>query len=446
MPSAKGTAFLIIHGVGAHTPFATCDSFVRGFYDVLSKKKEFKDKQIPVEHKIKQREDWAGKSIPWVQNYISMTLPGKNEAIDFYEYYWDIYMVHEARFAEAFKMISTASKGANKFYKRLDEHLSKQEDRKRIQKSDLGKYGRTTKFGLGEIEFRPTGYYRLLGPIFTFLSIVLPYIPFAMWILDKWAGSRFPIISQMFNAFTMLKKEPVPDFIGDLVRYLNLDPRSEHYETRRRIINGALDELIELMKDKQYKNIIVAGHSLGSVIAYDVLNRVVQEINAEDTQTVRMISPEEAEKITGFVTFGSPLDKIAFFFHERVEDEKSVQRQVLSNLHAFKTFPLLEDKGSIDIGNPMKFQMESTRWLNFYHPEDLISGYLDFYDIKHQSFKKLKRTDGNIEIEEDFGKLKAHSCYWGGQQASTEDKDIKKKERVTNQMYEEIIKEFFQLK
>ncbi|MHA2065778.1 MAG: hypothetical protein ACXABY_15495 [Candidatus Thorarchaeota archaeon] len=426
MPAERKTAFIIIHGVGSHTPFQACDSFVRGFYDVLKKKEEYRGKDIPVEHKMKQRKDWSGKDIPWVQNYISMSLPDRNEVIDFYEYFWDIYMVHEARFSEAYKMLSTASKGAKRFYKRLN-----------VVKSDLGKYGRKTKLGFGEVEFRPTGYFRLLGPIFTFLSVVLPYLPGALKILDKWAGTQFPVIKQMFGGFSLLMKEPVPDFLGDMVRYLDLDPRSEHHETRRRIMNGALDELRELMTGGRYDRIIVAGHSLGSVIAYDTLNRVVQETNVVQMDQARRISRREADKIAGLITFGSPLDKIAFFFRERVEEHKKVQRQVLSNLHGFKTLSLPEDKAGINIGNPMTFKMENTRWLNFYHPEDLISGKLDYYDLKDQSFEHLNSRDGNIELKEHFSKLRAHSCYWGAHLGE---------KKGTNEMYEAVIKEFFQLR
>lgn len=426
MPDVRSTAFLVIHGVGPHTPYGTCDSFVRGFYEVLQEKPSFQNQQIPVKHKIKQRKDWAGKGIPWVQNYVSMELPGKDEVVDFYEYFWDIYMVHEARFAEAYKMLSTASKGANRFYKRLT-----------TTKSALNKYGRKTKLGTGVIEFRPTGYFRLLGPVFTFLSIVLPYIPFAMKILDKWAGTQFPVLKQMFSGFSALMKEPVPDFIGDLVRYLDLDPRSEHHETRRRIIDGALDELRELMAD-DYDRIIVVGHSLGSVIAYDVLNRVIQETNVVQKGQAIRITKTKAEKITALVTCGSPLDKIAFFFRERVAQDKKVQHQVLSNLHGFRTLTIPEDRSEIDIGNPMAFKMNDTLWLNFYHPEDLISGKLDFYDLRNQSFQHLAYSDGNIEIQEYFNKLRAHSCYWGEHQGRDEGK-----RKGTNQMYEDIIKEFF---
>lgn len=438
MPPEKNTAFIIIHGVGPHTTFQTCDSFVQGFHNELKKKGEFRNKSILVEHKMKPRKDWSGKDIPWVQNYISMSLPDRKEVIDFYEYFWDIYMVHEARFSEMYKMLSTASKGAKRFYNRLAairrEETKSELVKSELGKSELGKYGRKTKFGLGAVEFRPTGYFRLLGPLFTFLSIVLPYLPGALWLLDKWAGTQFPIIKQLFTGFSMLMKEPVPDFIGDAIRYLDLDPRSEHHETRRRILNGALDELRELMEGDRYDEIFVVGHSLGSVIAYDVLNRVVQEANVEQIDHPRRILRTQAVKIAGLITFGSPLDKIAFFFRERIEEGKKVQRQVLSNLHGFKTLSLPEDRTGIDIGNPMTFKLDNTRWLNFYHPEDLVSGKLDYYDLKDQNFQHVDNGDGNIKIKKHFSKLRAHSCYWGEHQGE---------KKGTNEMYETIIKEFF---
>ena len=82
----------------------------------------------------------------------------------------------------------------------------------------------------------------------------------------------------------------------------------------------------------------------------------------------------------------------------------------------------------------MTFKLDNTRWLNFYHPEDLISGKLDYYDLKDQNFQHLDNGGGNIEIKKHFSKLRAHSCYWGEHQGE---------KKGTNEMYEAIIKEFF---
>ena len=420
MPIDKKTAFLVIHGVGPHMPFEVCDSFVSGFH------KEFEKKEpgIKAQHKLVKREDWLGKGINWVQNCVSLYVQENKGTIDIYEYFWDIYMVHEVSLSEAFQLLIKASKGAQRFY----ESVREDNPELLIKATDLGEYGRKRKFGTGPVEFRPAGYLKLLGPSFGLLSRVLPYVPFLIKVIDKWASTQIPILSHIFKAIGVFIEKAAKDFIGDVVGYLDLNPRSEHYETRQKIINGALEELRELMKGDRYDQIIVVGHSLGSVIAYDTLNRVIQDTNAE------RIKKEEASKIIGLVTFGSPLDKIALFFRERVENKKEVQRQILANLHGFRTRSLVEDKPNIDIGNPMEFNLSKTRWLNFYHTRDLISGKLDLYDLKNQSLQHPDIKDGNILIDAKVPRTAAHSCYWGEHQG---------KDKGTNKMYEIIIKEFF---
>lgn len=172
--------------------------------------------------------------------------------------------------------------------------------------------------------------------------------------------------------------------------------------------------------DDGYNRIIIAGHSLGSVIAYDTINRIIQQTNTGK------IKEDDATKIKGLVTFGSPLDKIAFFFREHVARDKEVQRKILANRYVFRTHSLLKDKGNIPIKDPINFyQLPEVRWLNFYHKKDLISGKLDLYDLGE---------DGNIRIKAKIDRIAAHSCYWGEHQG---------KNKGTNQMYEDIIKEFF---
>ncbi len=140
---------------------------------------------------------------------------------------------------------------------------------------------------------------------------------------------------------------------------------------------------------KSYDQIIVAGHSLGSVIAYDALNRVIQETNA------RRVEKKEASKIIGLVTLGSPLDKLAFFFQVRTDEDKRVQRQILAHLHKFRAYPL-EDK-----------------------------------------------KDGIILISGEFRGLGvAHSCYWGANYGKNNG-EMQKKASGTDQIYRNIVDEFF---
>ena len=66
-------------------------------------------------------------------------------------------------------------------------------------------------------------------------------------------------------------------FIGDAVRYLNPDP--PNVEARRAIRTAGLTLLRGLHEDelRRYKRIVLVGHSLGSVIAYDLITWFWQE-------------------------------------------------------------------------------------------------------------------------------------------------------------------------
>jgi hypothetical protein len=233
------------------------------------------------------------------------------------------------------------------------------------------------------------------------------------------------------------------------------------------VINNALDELRALLNSKEnYDQIIIAGHSLGSVIAYDALNRLIRDMNAKPIEAQKAEEAKKAkEKIIGLVTFGSPLDKIALFIREQAGKGKYIQRQILDNEYSFHAYEDADarslgyiKKPSIDIGNPMKSKLLNVRWVNFYHKKDLISGKLDLYDLKKPKLNRLEATDddyckiedGNILIKKKirgFGKLgKAHASYWGDPETDDNGKNKdkeKKKDEKPNLMYELIIKEFF---
>jgi hypothetical protein len=60
--------------------------------------------------------------------------------------------------------------------------------------------------------------------------------------------------------------------VGDAARYLT--PNADNVEQRAKIRKEALDLLDKLQKSDRYLRIVLVGHSLGSVIAYDVLSRL----------------------------------------------------------------------------------------------------------------------------------------------------------------------------
>ena len=103
---------------------------------------------------------------------------------------------------------------------------------------------------------------------------------------------------------------------------------------------------------------MVVGHSLGSVVAYDVLNRLlIDHLVKPDT------APEIAKRTRLFLTFGSPLDKTAFIFGAQGAGTEA--REAL----AASVQPLISDA------------QVRPRWVNIYSTWDIISGLLDFYDL-----------------------------------------------------------------
>ena len=66
-----------------------------------------------------------------------------------------------------------------------------------------------------------------------------------------------------------------------------------------------------------YDRVLIAGHSLGSVIAYDTLNELLDRARSSNS-TAHAFAPRDLEKLRGLVTFGCPLNKIFYFSREQL--------------------------------------------------------------------------------------------------------------------------------
>lgn len=359
------TAFLVIHGAGPHRPFEALDPFARGVWNVLKEQ----NPGIHWQHRLRRRKDW-------IENYVSLALDGK-PTIDFYEYYWDCYIVHKVTGDEAIDWLARTSAGAKEFYKEQPKLAKKYQD----LGIDLFKDG----------EFRSNGYVRVLLGSLAEAPLLRPLVPLL---------ENVPRVGPILKAIIGWVSKLVIGYLNDIAIYTTADPRSDHYEVREKVLSGAVEELSLLLEnkdqEKDYQRIIVVGHSLGSVIGYDALNRINHDMNVSGG-----ISEKVSGKIAGFVTFGSPLDKITFYFREQVADDNFVQSQILEHFHGFKRLPPPKCAGPT-IECPTKPFLDGARWLNFWHRGDWISGSLDAYAGVE-----------NIECKESArGVGKAHKSYW----------------------------------
>ena len=138
----------------------------------------------------------------------------------------------------------------------------------------------------------------------------------------------------------------------------------------------------------RYGKVVLAGHSLGSQIAFDAINRINLLINNRmiwgyDGSGRHLENGSEAhvsEILCGLMTFGSPLDKIAFFLREHVPDDAYIRLQLLNNYHGFKQRNW-DGPANIryKIPSPFSREFDGIRWCNYYDKYDYVSGGLDYY-------------------------------------------------------------------
>jgi hypothetical protein len=63
--------------------------------------------------------------------------------------------------------------------------------------------------------------------------------------------------------------------LGDVQVYVNKDENSRHFAARENVI-AAAEQVLGVVADRGYREVVVLGHSLGSVVAYDALARLAE--------------------------------------------------------------------------------------------------------------------------------------------------------------------------
>lgn len=148
--------------------------------------------------------------------------------------------------------------------------------------------------------------------------------------------------------------------------------------------------------DFEYREIVVAGHSLGSLIAYDTLNAL---INLPPESLLDGKSLDVPGRTKAFVTFGSPMDKTAFVFRTQRPEDNEV-REALAGTKQ----PMVLD-----------YRFRPKHWVNIYAPDDWISGSLEFYDLPDPRLPvgpdNQKRVV-NVADPEGCVPLASHVFYW----------------------------------
>lgn len=189
--------------------------------------------------------------------------------------------------------------------------------------------------------------------------------------------------------------------IGDVAIYFDgIDERSKHYQTRQSIISAVTRKLAKLLKSDNQVEVFIAAHSLGSVIAYDAINRLAtyRRVALEDGSE-SPLSKEDFDRLHGFYSFGSPLDKVVYLFHKTTESRTPVLSQIHSSLTSFMRRSSGRPYGPYEFERYAPQTPENFRWRNAWSWGDVLGHRLDFYQVSSQRHF-------------DYVPISAHSAFW----------------------------------
>lgn len=277
------------------------------------------------------------------------------------------------------------------------------------------------------------------------LTLAIPLL-FVLWKLDviHLSGLWISILGGLGTLLWGAAGGILLNVAGDAARYLHVAPANIG---RRRAIREAGIELLErLHQSADYDRIVLVGHSLGSVVGYDILTHLwpkyntghagngsgaaldpLEQLAAKSDLAAEEYQPEQknyAQRlrtagnkwlVTDFVTVGSPLAHASFLMTRKPEEfaAKKTERELPA------CPPILEKvKGKQRFCYPLKQDwvpnhaaaFAPTRWTNLYFPcvatvfGDVIGG-----PVRPMFGRGVKDVPVHTTIR---GGLFTHTDYW----------------------------------
>jgi hypothetical protein len=252
---------------------------------------------------------------------------------------------------------------------------------------------------------------------FSLLSFFLNFVAIAGWIRiwitpgaghTTWKFLQSPLwVWPFLILFSAKVRELIVQYVGDVAIYVTPAKLDRFDEVRSKIKEAARSVASAIFTAYEpnttkflYEHVAVVGHSLGSVIAYDTVNRLM----LDDWLSSQALGI--AERTKTMVTFGSPLNKTAFLFTIQGKDSMRIRERLACTVQ-----PLI-------ISYP-KFR--KLKWINVYSRNDIISGKLAFYDLPGYQDPPPPNFPGpwpppqavkNVIDKDAAVPLVAHVAYW----------------------------------
>jgi hypothetical protein len=152
-------------------------------------------------------------------------------------------------------------------------------------------------------------------------------------------------------------------YVGDIQFWGTYEETNTRYKTREQILNCGIDMLRHVVENEQCKRVVIIAHSLGTSIAFSSMqeySRMLKLRGADRAGYSKILS-----KFDHFVTLGSPIDKIAYFFGGDMGKYARVD-ELLEDIRGKITDPPFASLNGQDI-----------HWVNYYDVGDIISGSIE---------------------------------------------------------------------
>jgi hypothetical protein len=103
--------------------------------------------------------------------------------------------------------------------------------------------------------------------------------------------------------------------LSDVVFWTTTLEKDVLYKKRREILRAASATVAHVLADARCERIVIVGHSLGTAIAYETLLNLGRRLKAARAVGCASSPWEQLGKISHFLSLGSPIDRISYFFH-----------------------------------------------------------------------------------------------------------------------------------
>ena len=153
------------------------------------------------------------------------------------------------------------------------------------------------------------------------------------------------------------------DALGDVRAWASYRETDLGNRKRQEILAAARGTLARVLNDKQCERVVITAHSLGTTIAHDTLLSLTR-FNRAENRDRPIEGPLPLKKIEHFITWGSPIDKVEYFF----ESSTSTSHRYLRVQETLRG-----DTGGPPFADNRKPHIH---WINFWDDGDLVSGPL----------------------------------------------------------------------